>query len=63
VLDYWYPNNIATVINDSLELVSFVKHLALISFSVTIVFLNELNLCLCPHPMQVVYLLFKHLFS
>jgi len=51
MLDYWYPNNIATVIYDSLELVSFVKHLALISFSVTIVFLNELNLCLCSHHM------------
>ena len=39
------------------------KHLALIPFSVTIVFLNELDLCLRSHHVYVVHLLFKHLFS
>ena len=39
------------------------KHLALIPFSVTIVFLNELDLCLRSHHVYVVHLLFEHLFS
>ena len=63
LLYYWYPYYVAAVVYDSLELVSFVKHLVLIPFSVAIVFLNQLDLSLCSHHMYVVHLVFEHLFS